>query len=350
MEKYTLTPEHEAQLKPWADKWIENALRCGDYTKDELEALPIIIKGLYKAAELAEPKYVVTCQDPISAAIAWSFASAIHWFRETPDKHKELFGKSVNEADYANALLVACSTLPHNDPLAGLVYETAQKVLGDAAPLPFTAKAADASDKVETSMVAFLHECLGHWSRGRQGGNHWSGYVAYLSFFRYVVKLDIDYSKWDWYERAAVYGPRFVHKHFCIVSELPTYIHQDENNQPHRADGPFCEWPSGRKLYYWHGTKLPAAWLENPDSVDAMEVYKEPPSGLSADVVIDVFGWDRVLKNARLTIKDSDDTAGELVSVDAFRDKRFLRYEGKMIAVPVECKTALEARFSVLKD
>ena len=25
MKKYSLTPEHEAQMKPWADKWIANA-------------------------------------------------------------------------------------------------------------------------------------------------------------------------------------------------------------------------------------------------------------------------------------------------------------------------------------
>ncbi len=26
MTKYSLTPEHRAQLKPWADRWIANAM------------------------------------------------------------------------------------------------------------------------------------------------------------------------------------------------------------------------------------------------------------------------------------------------------------------------------------
>lgn len=30
MTKYKLTPEHEKQLKPWADKWINYILE-GDY-------------------------------------------------------------------------------------------------------------------------------------------------------------------------------------------------------------------------------------------------------------------------------------------------------------------------------
>lgn len=32
MKKYQLTPEHREQLKPWADKWIANAMIAEHYT------------------------------------------------------------------------------------------------------------------------------------------------------------------------------------------------------------------------------------------------------------------------------------------------------------------------------
>ena len=75
------------------------------------------------------------------------------------------------------------------------------------------------------------------------GGNFWSGWSAYLSFFRHVSQLPIDYSKWQHYEAAAIHaGPRFMHKRFCVVSDRPEFIHRDAQARPHRIDGPYIRW------------------------------------------------------------------------------------------------------------
>jgi hypothetical protein len=55
MKKYKLTKEHEAQLKPWADKWIANAMSTKPMDDHDRDQMRIAIKGLYEAADLAPP-------------------------------------------------------------------------------------------------------------------------------------------------------------------------------------------------------------------------------------------------------------------------------------------------------
>ena len=55
MKKYELTPEHRAQLKPWADKWIANAMSTKPMDDTDREAMRVAVRGLYQAANLTPP-------------------------------------------------------------------------------------------------------------------------------------------------------------------------------------------------------------------------------------------------------------------------------------------------------
>jgi hypothetical protein len=108
------------------------------------------------------------------------------------------------------------------------------------------------------------------------GGNHWSGWVAFLSFFRHVVKLDLPvYEKWKHYENAAIHGSwRYMHPKFCIVSDRPEFIKIDESRRPHCESGPSHQWRDGWKLYHWHGVAVPPHWIEGRPNLDPNEVIK----------------------------------------------------------------------------
>jgi hypothetical protein len=115
-----------------------------------------------------------------------------------------------------------------------------------------------------------MMECAYKTWQMLNGGNQWSGWVAYLSFFRYIVKLDIDYSKWDHYEKAAIHsGPRYMHSKFCIVSDRPVILEVDKDNQPHSEKGPFCQWSDGAALYAVHGKRIPWPMIECPHEITA---------------------------------------------------------------------------------
>jgi RNA-binding protein YhbY len=117
------------------------------------------------------------------------------------------------------------------------------------------------------------HECEGMWD----GGNQWSAYVAYLSFFRHIAKLDLpEYEKFAHYEDSAIHGgPRIMHSEFCMVSDRPEFIHMNGQNQPHQTSGPFTQWRDGFAIYALNGIVVPRWIVEtSAEELDPKEILK----------------------------------------------------------------------------
>ena len=55
MERYKLTKEHQAQLAPWRDKWIANAMSTAPMDDAERDRVREAVRGLYRAAGLTPP-------------------------------------------------------------------------------------------------------------------------------------------------------------------------------------------------------------------------------------------------------------------------------------------------------
>ena len=111
--------------------------------------------------------------------------------------------------------------------------------------------------------------CCTYWSSYVNGGNHWSGWAAYLSFFRHVANLDLPvYEKWRHYESAATHGGyRYMHKRFWIVCDRPTTVGRDDQSRPHCDNGPQLAWRDGFSTHYIHGVKVPAFVVERPADI-----------------------------------------------------------------------------------
>ncbi len=109
-----------------------------------------------------------------------------------------------------------------------------------------------------------------------QGGNQWSAWDSFMTFFRYIAKLPIDYSKYDHWEKLAVHsGPRIVHPDFCMISDRPELLLVDPQNRPHNLDGPFCRWRDGSAIYAVNGTFVPAWTIEQPERVTPEAIRQE---------------------------------------------------------------------------
>jgi hypothetical protein len=460
MKKYKLTKEHEAQFKPWADKWIANAMSTAPYTEEEKEKYRDAVEGLYRAANLTPPPRhrIVFVPSPFVLRFAGGYAAAIWWLRKnkkgtateaaTSDATwdaTEAATRAATEAatvdatrdatwgatevatraatvDATRDATAAATEAATSDATWGATEVATRDATWDAteaatwgateaatrdatwaATMVATAAATEVEARAATeaatrdatwaaaedvtwaatrdateaatevakidkkqwfsinikayvSVSFFLNlnkfgtSCAAAAYNMWNGGNQWSGYSAYLSFFRHVAKLNLDYSKWDHYEVLATAGPRIMHPDFCMISERPTKLKVDDENRPHCENGPFCQWSTGESLYGWHGVRVPAYWIEQKHLLTAKDAitWENLEQRRAA---CEIVGWEKILKelNAITIDKDDDPQIGELLEVDLpdSGKERFIRVQcgtGRIFAIPVppETKTALE--------
>ena len=200
--------------------------------------------------------------------------------------------------------------------------------------------------------VALLVRCCEQWRRLWHGGSTWSYAASYYDAFR-RMGLDIDWSRWTPYAdlcRSA--GPTMMHRRFAIICDRPDILRQDAEHRPHSEVGPAIRWRTGRSLYYWHGTQVPAAWIEDRASLSA-QVALTHPQIEQRRAAAEILGWDRILAELSPTVidRDPDPTIGALLSVDLpdAPGSRFLRVQcgtGRTFVLPVpdEMTTARRAQ------
>ena len=100
-KKYELTPEHRAQLEPWRDKWIANAMNTAAMTAEEKEMARAAVLGLYEAAKFPAPKNIVFVPSPLVAAIAGPIAAGVWHMRKDPAFARAILGASTVAATEA---------------------------------------------------------------------------------------------------------------------------------------------------------------------------------------------------------------------------------------------------------
>lgn len=278
--KYVLTDEHRAQQKPWADKWISVAMSTAPMSvKEKADAVGYVYK-LYEAADLARPEDVLFVKSPFAMVVAGGFAAAIcEMGKDAPLTVAELVNR-LNSGEL-------------NSPMGDSNWYMT----------PYNMKAL--SESLGLGQLGV--ECVRQSHRMWNGGNQWAGWSSYISFFRYIAKLDIDYSKWDCYEKLTeISGPRVVHSKFCIISDRPEVLTVNERNQPHGVDKPFCKWRDGSSLYSVNGVRVPAYIIDNPSKLTVAIIESE--SNLEVRrVMIDVYGREKYILDSNSEIVNVDD-------------------------------------------
>lgn len=280
-KKYSLTPEHRVQHKPWAEKWIKNVLSTNEMSADEKLDCVKFVKEMYKVANLNEPDHILFVKSPIALMIAGGFAAAIV---ELGDKAKITIPELVNRINNDATLL---------SPKSYSKWYVSPYKIRDLAE--------------EFGLNEIGLKGVRNYNNMWNGGNQWSGWVSYLSFFRHVAKLDIDYSKWDCYEKLAEFsGPRMLHEKFCIISDRPEFLKINERNQSHNDKGPFCQWRDGTALYAINGVRVPAYVVKTPQDLTVEKIESE--SNLEVRrVMIDVYGREKFILDSNSQIVHSDD-------------------------------------------
>ena len=79
-KKYELTPEHQARLPEWRDRWIANAMSTAAMTDEDRAKCREAVIGMYAAAKLPPPR-VVFVASPFIAAFSSGFAAGLQEIR-----------------------------------------------------------------------------------------------------------------------------------------------------------------------------------------------------------------------------------------------------------------------------
>ena len=347
VEKYSLTEEHKAQLKPWADKWIANALSTAPMTQEDRDICVTAAIGMYAAANLKAPR-VVFVSSPIVGAFAAGYAAAIVYRRK--QGLADEFDLSDTSSEVVRATLEAVGAAPPQQRKIARQKKKPDTSKWYVLPQDYR-KGAE-----ELGVGKFGLDCAARSWGFRQGGNQWSGWSAYLSFFRHVVKLGethgVDFSKWaHWETLSERSGVRYVHEDFCIISDRPRVLKVDDQNRPHCPDGPYCEWSDGFALYAFRGTRIPAKWILDKSSLTP-ETALTHSNIEERRAAAEILGWAEVLAALKPVVidEDRDPEIGTLLQVDLPDSKgsKFLKVRcgtGRSFVLPVpsEMKTALQA-------
>lgn len=178
--------------------------------------------------------------------------------------------------------------------------------------------------------------------------------ISWISFYKYFIEVvgldlkeigglhDLTYHT-GWYN---------AYEDVVVFQHRPEYIKFDDNNLLHCETGPAIRFRDGYSLYSWHGTRIPAEWIEDKENLSP-ETALTWPNIEQRRCAAEILGWKNVIEKLDPVVidEDGDPEIGTLLEVnipDIGREK-FLRVQcgtGRIFCIPVppEMKTAIEAQ------
>jgi hypothetical protein len=211
-------------------------------------------------------------------------------------------------------------------------------------------------DSVRDSAWASVRDSVGDsvWASVGDSvyGQHDASWLAFHRFFSAECGLKKEtaalHGLWELCQSA---GWALPFDGFCFIADRHDICKLDANGRIHAEDGPAIHYPDGLAVYAWHGTRVPADWIEDRTSLTAKTAltWKNIEQRRAA---CEILGWKTILAelSANTIDRDEDPEIGELVEVDIpdFGRERFLRVmcgtkREFALPVPPTMKTALEA-------
>lgn len=351
-----LTPEQEAMLDPWADKWIAIGLSTDRANRELFEGA---VKECYGFAGYEEPKNITWVDSPLVLAIAAPLAALIV-------EPQEILGPRQKESTLHNVINYCLSRIPDK-----FIQDEAIEAIKSVTGVELTTSPGNVKNsnplyqKVRSTVMETWTSYIGgqFWA----GGWWWGG--AYTSFFREVCHLELEGNLW---ERAIAYEKTiqsacwwWPHKEFVMVSERPTAIHREQidpnvtrdwnSHRLHSDEEAAILWPDGWGVYSIHGVRVPEKVVLAPETMTAAEILAEPNLEVRR-VMIDQFGADRLMEDSKAKVLDIDSEWGTLYQLTMAEDEPLTMvkvinstpepdgsYRDFFIRVPPTVRTAHEA-------
>ena len=108
-------------------------------------------------------------------------------------------------------------------------------------------------------------------------------------------------------ELARAAGPWWALDGLAIVSERPLVARTDDRGRLHADHGPALAWSDGLEVWAWHGVRVDARIVNEPESITVQEIDAERNIERRR-VMIERFGEERLIREGGARIVDEDAT------------------------------------------
>ena len=272
-----LTPEQEAQLPNYRDKWISIGRDTSPSDRPRAEAA---IKSIYKQERLKEP-VIIWCQSPLGVVMCRGIF-ILH--QELEDKKLKGFPSKEKADRWAEDLSRA-----HIENVWHQAREAARPQLGD-----FVDQAYLERSSLNNSMLGFVY------------GQHDANWLAFYEYFHDVVGLkDATSGLAGLWELSKSTGWIFPCQDVCFASERHNILKFDDLDRAHSDDGPAIGFPDGWGTYMINGVRVPRYVVMEPEKITVERIRSESNEEIRR-IMIERFGWDRLMDEEGAKMTDAD--------------------------------------------
>ena len=189
---------------------------------------------------------------------------------------------------------------------------------------------ASVRDSVWASVGASVWDSVGDSVVASVYGQHDASWLAFYRFFRDECGMTGETEKlrglWDLCQSCGWILP---FENVCFASERHDVCKLDGRGVIHCEDGPAIHYRDGFSVHAWHGTRVPAHWIEDRANLKASEVMAERNVEVRR-AGIEILGWKEIIDQlgGKVIEADADPEIGTVIELslpDLPRPARFLR-------------------------
>jgi hypothetical protein len=325
-----LTPEQIARFKDWSDDWIKIGLSTEPANFDK--AIEAALKA-YKLINRYKPMIILRMSSPYGATLGGAIAWAM--LRELGDKQvraqvESQVGAQVRsqvESQVRSQVWSQVWSQVESQVGAQVRSQVESQVRSQVWSQVESQVGAQVESQVRSQVWSQVESQVGAQVRSQvwsavynyRGGSLWAaGWASSISFFRDVCgwtdpvleRFEIDEALvkncgWVWW-----------HENVLAISDRPTVINRDEQGRLHSELGPSIAYRDGWQLHHWHGTSVPADWIENranlsPNTVIMAQNVEQRAAGAA------IIGWPKMLSvlQSRTINRHDNPDIGELIEL-----------------------------------
>jgi hypothetical protein len=325
-----LTPEQEAKFPQYIAEWKGYGLSTEPADRPRAEAA---IKWMYAQAGMQEP-HIIWTQSPLGNALAFAALKqrdsvrASVWasvgdsvVASVGASARDIVGASVWDSARDSvgasvwASVVASVGASVRDSVWASVRDSVRASVWDSARDSVVASVgasvwASVRDIVGASVWASVWDSVGA-SVGDSVvasvyGQHDAHWLAFYRFFADECGLqDKTAALSGLWELCQSAGWALPYERVCFVSDRHDVCRLNDGGRIHCEDGPAIRYRDGFAIYAWHGTRLPAEWVESRKTIDPSEILRcENVEQRAAGAAM--IGWPRMVSALKRRVIDGD--------------------------------------------